>query len=213
MVGFGVPALSASQLLHAAALGDKEEVCRILVEDGADIDIQNSSGSTCCHIAAKKRYVGLLEILVEQDADLNIEEHRSVGGFTPLFYAVEENDARVAEFLLENDADPNLHDAAMRFTPLHHCARKGLNDMAELLVNYGADGNLRDKEGCNASYWAREMGNEDFLKIAGIPPPAAMTAEERFEHLKAIGNPPKGKKGGKKKGKKGGKKKGKKKKK
>jgi hypothetical protein len=82
MVGFGVPALSASQLLHAAALGDKEEVCRILVEDGADIDIQNSSGSTCCHvsyqyaaiatlithtylltlasqIAAKKRYIGL----------------------------------------------------------------------------------------------------------------------------------------------------------
>jgi ankyrin repeat protein len=207
-----------SLLLHAAALGDNMEVCRFIVEESTNINAVNMNGSSCCHIAAQKKYLALLKDLIEKGADLNIQEKFDVGGYTPLMYAVENNNLAMAELLLRHDADPNIADSRMWFSPLHHCARGGEQfiTMTKKLMDHGANPDARDKEGNNAAYWAQELDNHKFLKIAGMPKPAILTAAERFQalqlakELKAAATGEKKKKGGKKggkKGKKGGKKK------
>lgn len=126
----------------------------------------------------------MIEALVRHGANVNRREATELGGFTPLHYAVRHADVEVVECLLNAGADPSLPEETHGFTPLHIAARTKANDIAKMLVFKGADIHRRDAEGFNASYWAREAGNEEFLAIPGMPAPAAASAEERYTALR-----------------------------
>ena len=103
-------------LLHAAALGDTREAARLIVEEVADVNCTNSNGSTPCHvhntrtscssrrcsrfsalqIAAAMGYMSLLQFLIEQGADLDSQENGQIGGYTPLMYAIQDNNLLVS---------------------------------------------------------------------------------------------------------------------
>ena len=71
--------------------------------------------------------IPLLQLLIDEGADLNAREYPDVGGYTPLHYAVANNDVEVrapavpisssttlllqaVELLLSSDADANIGD-------------------------------------------------------------------------------------------------------
>lgn len=201
--------MAANQLLlSAAARGNFEECVRLIDEDDADVNAANTNGSTPLHFVAAKGDMAMVQMLVDFGADVNARDKEDVGGYTPLHYAVQMNNYEVVELLLVNGANPNLADVKHGWACLHCAVRLKNNAIAKLLIAKGADVHQRDNMGSNASFWAREVGNDEYLAIEAVPEPATALAEEKVLHMKlkqhadaAIGvGGAKKKKGGKKKG-------------
>lgn len=92
--------------LHLAAHFGHEEVVRLLLELGAEVDVRsrNVMANTPLHAAAG-RHPPVCEILVEAGADVNA---RQEGGWTPLHAAARSGHAETVELLLSRGADPSL---------------------------------------------------------------------------------------------------------
>ncbi len=73
-------------------------------------------------------------------------ELRNKFNWTPLFYAADSNDVKLAKFLLGRGANVNARDY-FGITPLHQATIRGSYDVAKLLIEKGADVNARDKYG------------------------------------------------------------------
>ena len=72
---FGVAALSWAAIL------DDTEIAKILIEKGADVNVQSRDGSTPLHSAAFLGRAEIAELLIQQGADVSPKNHR---GETPL---------------------------------------------------------------------------------------------------------------------------------
>jgi ankyrin repeat protein len=202
-----------SALLHyATANGDIEESYRLILEENASVHSLNSTRSTPLHIAAGSGFYTMVEMLLEQGAEVDRKESNEIGAYIPLHCAVKGNHIQIAELLLGHGSDPNAEDVN-KMTPLHYCARMpDHDDMARLLLAKGGNPELKDENGYNASYWAQEMRNKPFLKINGIPEPESPGVEDLISLIKARKEEYSAKVGGGKKKDDGGKKKKKKKK-
>ena len=204
-------------LRHAASCADCQEVHRLIVEEGADVDCTDVNGATPLILAAQRGHLKAVELLLYHHASVDAREHAAVGGAAPVTYAVTNNHLQVVEALCNAGCDLGVRDATNGFSLLHVAARLNRVAAGALLVAKGADVHARDTYGYNASYWAKEYGCAEFLaQVPGLPPPAEPSIDEKIAllKLKRSGGKPAGGGGGKKKkkGKKGKKKKGKKKK-
>ena len=85
----------------------------------------------------------------------NLDSER---GWTPLFYAVYDEDVKYCKTLLLAGADPNIPDLENNDTPLSMAARDGNIEICELLHSHGS---VLDKELASrtALHWAAEYGS------------------------------------------------------
>ena len=113
---------AATALHDWSAVGIPEAV-RLLVEFGAEVDVQDRYGMTPLH---------------HLTFPLTFDDGSSA---TP-----QNGHATVAQILLEVGADPNLQDLRGQ-TPLHRATRRDQSDVIEILVQHGADLQIRDAEG------------------------------------------------------------------
>ncbi|KYQ89680.1 ankyrin repeat-containing protein [Tieghemostelium lacteum] len=58
---------------RAAAIGSVEVIKRLLTKAKVNIDSQDSQGDTAAHIAAESNYENVIELLLENNADMTIE--------------------------------------------------------------------------------------------------------------------------------------------
>jgi uncharacterized protein len=99
---YGVP------LLCLAARGKHRAVVEILLERGAQIDLQSEDRSYSALMdAAQAGAADLVGLLIEKGARLDLT---SKDGQTALVVAVGRNDAEVARLLAESGADPDIAD-------------------------------------------------------------------------------------------------------
>jgi ankyrin repeat protein len=91
--------------LHLAAFFGRDEVARLLVSRGADVDARGRGWmtGTPLHSAAAGRHAGVLDVLLEAGADPNA---RQSGGWTPLHAAARNGDVASVRLLLAAGADP-----------------------------------------------------------------------------------------------------------
>jgi len=93
--------------LHAALFGRRIETARLLIEGGADVNIQRGgkgwprAGWTALHYASGFGLIELIEPLLARGADLNTLDGE---GRTPLGVAIEEKQDQVAERLRQKGA-------------------------------------------------------------------------------------------------------------
>ena len=89
---------------------------------------------------------------------------------TALFWAVLRNDYEIAEYLLLNGADANLH-IIHGTTVLHWAATKGNIQMIKLLLNYKANVNEKDDKGRTplmfACFYNFSTDAADLLMLSG----------------------------------------------
>jgi len=123
--------------LFYAALTGQKEIAEMLLEKGAKLDAQSTSGATPLHVAAQRNDVEMLKILCEGKTKPRIDWRDGTGN-TPLHYAVAGDRQKAAKYLLKQGASTKPENN-IRNTVLHVAARNGNKDMTTLLLSHGAD--------------------------------------------------------------------------
>jgi ankyrin repeat protein len=139
------------------------EMYTLLIEAGANINAQTSSGTILHHmLRAPKdnwprylgnRYYHVVEYLAGTGIDLSLSADHG-GNQTPLHVAVEYNDKRSVQILLNHGADPNVNRERGLPTPLHTAAEYGHLQIAVILLEQGADVNARTEDGWTPLHFA-----------------------------------------------------------
>ena len=84
-----------NDLIAAAKRGDTE-LCKRLLENGADVNAADEVGWTPLHSAAANGKTETCKLLLENGADINAEDE---GGKTPLHYATVNGNTETCELL------------------------------------------------------------------------------------------------------------------
>jgi ankyrin repeat protein len=120
-------------------------LARMLLAAHADMNIENNEGRTALSYAAdySVNFPEMLKLLLTAKADPNIGK-----GNLPLMVAVNNADIGAAKLLLENGANPNIHDHDGN-TPLHEATFSSKLDkkVIVLLLENKADPNVRNRFG------------------------------------------------------------------
>ena len=150
-------------LLRACTTGQSESVS-FLVEAGACVNITNSDGNTCLHLAVKGE--------CNKDAVQEIIEHGMINinavnkhCETALLLACESAQAKTVNLLLQKLADPNISDGR-GFTSLHAavhgcCANETLQE----IINHKAQLYCQDNHGETALFNACSYRQQESVKI------------------------------------------------
>ncbi|KAJ4126981.1 ankyrin repeat [Fusarium equiseti] len=121
-----------------------EEMATILLDHGADPNLQNSGfGVPPLHYAVLQKKEGLVKLLLERNASPNIRDGL---GKAALHYT---DKVVIAEMLLDAGAEIDAMDMA-GVTALHTAAAYGDRDVLQLLLARGADSTLVDSSGQDA---------------------------------------------------------------
>jgi ankyrin repeat protein len=82
--------------LHSAAAGNYTDIARMLIDNGAQVNIRQQAGATPLHSAAQNGNLELLILLLEHGAEINV---RMEGGKLPADVAREKGFNEIAEIL------------------------------------------------------------------------------------------------------------------
>lgn len=77
------------------------EVVEILIDAGADIDLQNQRGRTALMFASSRGHLDILKLLVSKGADINLKDQQ---GNTALIHAQHRRFKEIIDFLKEAGA-------------------------------------------------------------------------------------------------------------
>ncbi len=93
-------------MIHAAAFGSME-VCRCLIDHGADVNAKDGDGRAAIHHAVMWGKKDVVRLLVERGALLDLPD---ADGATPLHYTVRHGYPDLCRLLLEKGADALMRD-------------------------------------------------------------------------------------------------------
>jgi len=170
LVNSGADIKSSGALFSAVGTGSSEEIVKILLEKGAEINQRGFDGKTPIVYAAAGD-LAVLKYLVEKGAGINIKDNE---GKTPLMAALEsfhETNIASLKFLIEKGADVNAKNNKGE-TALILASKNGNVEMVKALIEEGSIVSEKDKDGKSAWTYAVERANNNImalLKKAGSP--------------------------------------------
>lgn len=143
---FGSSALPGNLPVTAlgfAALRGRLSTVKLLVENGADMDIASKKGHTPLWSGVDRGHYSTTQFLLQKGSNPNF---KSKVGDTPLFRAIANGDRAITELLIKYNADVNIelqlksvYSDIKCSTPLRSCFEKKHLELAKLLLNHGAD--------------------------------------------------------------------------
>ena len=156
-----IPAISVTKrdsdsrtLLHNSQ--SASQTCSLL-NQGAEINAVDDEGWTPLMIAASANRIDIVEILIENNANLDLQNSY---GNTALHYAASKNLIDIVKVLLSSDA--KLLQNSIGHTPLHRAAMKGFLDVLILFEKTFID--VADYQGNTALHLATEESRVDVIK-------------------------------------------------
>ena len=114
----------------------------ILLEHGANTDIQSRAGNTPLHCCASQGFFSVSQLLIEHGANTDIQD-RAVNA--SLHYSVRQGFLSVSQLLTDSGCNINLRDSREQ-TPLYLAAEKKHEQLVKHLLENNADVNMRYKE-------------------------------------------------------------------
>ncbi|KAF7344743.1 Ankyrin repeat domain-containing protein [Mycena venus] len=125
--------------LHAALTNGHIKIARILIENGANVNLLGLFG-TALTFASRHGIKSIALLLLERGADVNAcgGEHGCA-----LYTALAQKQEKIAQLLIENGADVNALYENL-YCPLELAADWGNEDLVRRLINKGADPNAHD---------------------------------------------------------------------
>ncbi|CAL8279501.1 unnamed protein product [Merluccius merluccius] len=148
--------------LHAAAETGHEEICHMLVQAGANLDMCDEDQRTPLMEACEGNHVETARYLLRAGASAT---HKDVEGFTCLHLAAKSGHYKVVEYLLSTQLiDINCQDDGGWTAMIWATEYKHL-DQVKLLLSKGADVSIRDKEENICLHWAAFSGSVEISEL------------------------------------------------
>uniref|UniRef100_A0A3B3HIQ6 Euchromatic histone-lysine N-methyltransferase 1b n=1 Tax=Oryzias latipes TaxID=8090 RepID=A0A3B3HIQ6_ORYLA len=148
--------------LHAAAEGGHKDICHMLVQSGANLDMCDEDQRTPLMDACENNNMEVVLYLLRAGASAN---HKDVEGFTCLHLAAKSGHYNIVQHLLStglinvNCQDDGGWTAIIWATEYKHA------DQVKLLLSKGADISIRDKEENICLHWAAFSGSVDIAEL------------------------------------------------
>lgn len=170
--------------LHCAAARGHLNVCKILINAGADVTAKNLDGATALHYLARmgasdngKLFSEVLKLMLKKGAMVNeVNGHAE----TPLHQAAMKGSVLAVDVLLQNKADPNMQNEFGE-TALHYAVRLGNVKCVELLLAAHADVFLEsEREEGSALTLAEGTGQTEILALL-------KSSSSYLDHMKKYG--------------------------
>lgn len=151
-----------SPLLILSAGEGQEEIVRLLLDAGADINAVSSlTEATALAFAAIKGLPSVVRLLLERGAAVDAP---SGSGATPLTHAASEGQTECVRLLLTHHADVNA--ATNRgMTALMFAAHRGNEEAVRLLLDASADTDARSQSGRTALDWAEKSQHQAVVEL------------------------------------------------
>jgi len=167
-VNFLSPPISGYTPLMVASLNGRELAVKLLIDNGADVNIKSENGSTALHEATRRGREKIVKLLIDNGANVNGANVNTVDeyGRSPLSLAVILNYKRIAELLVSNGADLESKDLSGN-TLLINSSYSATKDhhAAPLLVLLGANVNAKNNDGFTALSLAAYYGREGLAQL------------------------------------------------
>uniref|UniRef100_A0A4W6FDX2 Euchromatic histone-lysine N-methyltransferase 1b n=1 Tax=Lates calcarifer TaxID=8187 RepID=A0A4W6FDX2_LATCA len=148
--------------LHAAAEGGYKDICHMLVQAGANLDMCDEDQRTPLMEACENNHMETVLYLLRAGASAT---HKDVEGFTCLHLAAKSGHYNIVEHLLStgliniNCQDDGGWTAMIWATEYKHV------DQVKLLLSKGADISIRDKEENICLHWAAFSGSVEIAEL------------------------------------------------
>nr|XP_055036990.1 histone-lysine N-methyltransferase EHMT1 isoform X1 [Misgurnus anguillicaudatus] len=148
--------------LHGAAEAGHEEVCHMLVQAGANLDICDEDQRTPLMEACENNHLDTVRYLLRAGA---IVSHKDVEGSTCLHLAAKNGHFAIVQHLLSTGLiDINCQDDG-GWTAMIWATEYKHVDQVKLLLSKGADVSIRDKEENICLHWAAFSGCVEIAEI------------------------------------------------
>lgn len=155
--------------LHWACLFASDEMIRLLVAHGADVNAQSEDGRTALFRAASRQSVETVRFLLDHGGEVNAAATYILGtNIMPIHEAVKSPDSEVLRLLIERGAEVNAVAEGSRMgTPLYNAVAKigGTSKPVRILLQHGADQRIGGKEGKTPLHFVAKNSENEYLTL------------------------------------------------
>ncbi|KAH8983027.1 ankyrin repeat-containing domain protein [Lactarius akahatsu] len=169
--------------LHLPSYYGQPKIMWVLLDHGADANVENIRGETPLHIVSRGQYdsqddgVEIVRLLLQHDADVDAQTQSRTA---PLHLASYYGRLRIARVLLYNGANPNTKNELGQ-TPMHQVLLGNRScrdsiDIVQLLLERGVDVNAQDLHNDTPLHLASKFGELEIARVLlthGASPSAA----------------------------------------
>ncbi|XP_023647402.2 histone-lysine N-methyltransferase EHMT1-like [Paramormyrops kingsleyae] len=148
--------------LHAAAEAGHHEICHVLIQAGANLEMCDEDQRTPLMDSCENNHLETVGYLLRAGANV---KHKDMDGSTSLHLAAKRGHHKIVEHLLSTGLiNINCQDDG-GWTPVIWATEYKHIDQVRLLLSRGADVNIRDKEENICLHWAAFSGSMDIAHI------------------------------------------------
>ena len=154
-------AIGARTPLHFAVRSDSISTVRILVQNGARVNVTDENGMTPLHNAVSNGNFEIAKFLIDNGAVVNVKDAQY--GATELHIAATLGYEDIVELLIENKAKIDADDNQGK-TPLYYATYHGFSGTRDLLIEH-SDAPKKSKEikGCHELLGEKRKKNEALI--------------------------------------------------
>ncbi|KAK5870527.1 hypothetical protein PBY51_003468 [Eleginops maclovinus] len=179
--------------LHAAAAEGHQEICHMLVQAGANLDMCDEEQRTPLMAACENNHLDTVKYLLRAGAAVS---HKDIMGFTCLHLAAKLGHHDIIDHLLSKASKYiNCQDDG-GWTPITWAIEYKHKELVLLLLARGADVNIRDKEENVCVHWAALSGCDNVaqallearcdLSAVNVHGDSALHVAARENHLECV---------------------------
>ncbi len=160
----------STPFIMACSYSGYTEMVKLLLSNGADPNIQDKIYGTTALIAAAGVSKEVVEMLLENGADIHVKRFDDTSAFTACVNGIlrERVNTELASLLLSKGANVNeasTSGPAEGFTCLMMAARNNSPDLVKFLVTNGADVNIKAKDGSTALSLAGKQKDVEMAQL------------------------------------------------
>ena len=146
--------------LYLAAKKGYDEVIKLLLQNGANVNAMGNQGWTALHVASANGHLTATHVLLDHHADTNVQDDH---GKTPLHCALKNGHLRIALSLVERTGDKDIRDDR-NMTPLHIASEKGYLEVVLALLEHDVNASARDERNKTPLHRALENRHLEVIK-------------------------------------------------
>lgn len=146
-------------ILHMAAELGYVDMVELLLDSGADPNIQDCLGSTPLICAAWSNSMDVMKLLLSRSVDVNIQDSN---GHTALHFVARSGNDEMLRHLYSWGAVVKMN--SLNETPLHYAAADGHGQLVETLIGFGAEKEARTNYGNTPLLVAVHLGMADAVR-------------------------------------------------